>query len=74
VNVIHHSDFKHKTTISLNPYYFTTKVIPKGNQSVSEKGMNANINNKEKAKQYRQCTYNATLRRVHATILAVEKQ
>jgi len=51
VNVIHHSDFKHTTTISLNPYHFTTKVIPKRNETVSEKETNANINDEEKAKQ-----------------------
>jgi hypothetical protein len=55
--VIYHSDFKHTTINSLNPYYFTTKVITKCNQTVSEKGTNANINNEEKAKHYRQYMY-----------------
>jgi hypothetical protein len=57
VNVINHSDFKHKTTIALNPYYFAAKVIPKSNQTVSEKGTNANINTADNAKQYRQSLF-----------------
>jgi hypothetical protein len=56
-------------TISLKPYYFTKKIIPKRNKTVSEKGRNVNINNEEKTKQDRQCANNVTLRRVHATIL-----
>ena len=41
---------------------------------MSEKGTNANTKKAEKSRQYRHCTYNVTLRRVHATIVEVEKQ
>ena len=56
------------------PFFFNAMVMEQGFDNLNENNSLACVISRLMIKEYRQCTYNVTLRRIRKIIFAVEKQ